>query len=125
MNIVLWIIAGILSLAFMAAGAMKLSKSRPELSEMDMEWVDSATDGQVKTLGALEVAGGIGVLLPGLVDVAPILVPIAATGLAIMMLGALVVHARGGDGPKEMAPAIVLGALAAFLAIGRFAIETF
>lgn len=125
MNVILWIVAGLLAVAFLAAGGMKLSKSRQELSEMDMKWVDSATDGQVKAVGAVEVAGAIGVVLPAIVDVAPILVPIAATGLAIAMVIAAGVHVRDGDGPKEMAPAVVLGALAAFLAVGRFFIETF
>ena len=125
MNVILWIVAGLLAVAFLAAGGMKLSKSRQELSEMDMKWVDSATDGQVKAVGAVEVAGAIGVVLPAIVDVAPILVPIAATGLAIAMVIAAGVHVRDGDGPKEMAPALVLGALAAFLAVGRFFIETF
>ena len=125
MNVILWIVAGLLAVAFLGAGGMKLSKSRQELSEMDMKWVDSATDGQVKAVGAVEVAGAIGVVLPAIVDVAPILVPIAATGLAIAMVIAAGVHVRDGDGPKEMAPALVLGALAAFLAVGRFFIETF
>ena len=125
MNVILWIVAGLLAVAFLAAGGVKLSKSRQELSEMDMKWVDSATDGQVKAVGAVEVAGAIGVVLPAIVDVAPILVPIAATGLAIAMVIAAGVHVRDGDGPKEMAPALVLGALAAFLAVGRFFIETF
>ena len=57
--------------------------------------------------------------------IAPILTPIAATGLALTMAGAVVVHLRRGDGIAAAVPAIVLGGLSAFLAVMRFGPEAF
>lgn len=124
MNITLWIVASVLAAAFAAAGAMKLSKSRTEL-EPQMSWVGHASDGQVRLIGVAELLGAIGLILPAAVDIAPILVPVAATGLAITMIGAVIVHLRIGDRIADAVPAIVLGLAAGFVAVGRFSIETF
>lgn len=124
MNVVLWIIAGLLALAFAGAGAMKLSKPRAAL-EPQMAWVADVSDGQVRAIGAVELLGAIGVVLPALVDVAPVLVPVAAVGLALTMAGAVVVHLRRGDSFAKAVPAVVLGALAVVLAVGRFGPNAF
>lgn len=124
MNIALWIVASVLAFAFAGAGTMKLSKSRSEL-EPQMAWVGHATDSQVRLVGFVELTGAIGLILPAALDTAPILVPLAATGLVLTMIGAVITHIRIGDRIAEAAPAIALGALAAFVAVGRFAIETF
>ncbi|MCB1028702.1 MAG: DoxX family protein, partial [Microthrixaceae bacterium] len=97
MNTALWIIAAILAAASIAAGAMKLARSRQELAAAGMDWADDLSDGQVKAIGLVEVLGGIGVVLPALVDIAPVLVPLAATGLAVTMAGAAVFHIRRND----------------------------
>jgi uncharacterized membrane protein YphA (DoxX/SURF4 family) len=125
MNIALWIIAAILAFAFIAAGGMKLAKSRSDLAASGMEWVDGFSEGQIKAVGAVELAGGLGVVLPALVDIAPVLVPIAAAGLALTMVGAAVFHIRRNDPPASLAPSIVLGILAVVLAVGRFGPEAF
>ena len=124
MNIALWIIAGLLAVAFAGAGMMKLTSSRDELLPK-MPWVTDFTDSQVRGIGALEVLGAIGLIVPPLVDIAPILAPIAAAGLALVMVGAVVTHIRRGDGMAAAAPAIVLGVLAVFVAIMRFGPESF
>lgn len=124
MDLALWIIASLLAFAFAAAGAMKLAKSRAEL-EPQMAWVADASDGKVKAIGAVELLGAIGVVLPGIVNIAPILVPIAAVGLALTMVGAVATHLRRHDPPAMMAPAIALGVLAVVLALGRFGPESF
>ena len=95
MNIVLWIIAAVLAFAFIAAGLMKLATPREQLAAK-MAWATDLSDGQVKGIGAVEVLGGIGVVLPALVDIAPVLVPIAAVGLAITMAIAAAFHVRRG-----------------------------
>ena len=124
MNITLWIIAGVLAAAFSGAGAMKLTAPRAKLEE-NMNWVKSASDEQVKLIGLLEVLGAVGLILPAAFDIAPILVPVAAAGLALMMAGAAVVHARIEDPAADAVPALVLGALAAFVAIMRFGLQAF
>lgn len=68
----------------------------------------------------MEVLGALGLILPALLGVATVLVPIAATGLALVMVGAAVVHVRRGDGVQAAIPSLVLAALAAVVAWGRF-----
>ncbi|MEI2817045.1 MAG: DoxX family protein [Microthrixaceae bacterium] len=124
MNIALWIVAGVLAAAFTAAGIPKLVVPRERLAEK-MAWVTDATDAQVKLVGGLEIAGAIGLILPAALNIAPVLVPIAAIGLAAMMIGALAVHIRHREGLAAAAPAIVLGLLCVFVAWGRFGPHAF
>ncbi len=119
MNIALWVVSIVLALAFIAAGGLKLVRPKEQLVDK-MAWVADATQGQVRTVGALEVLGGLGLVLPGLTGIAPVLVPLAAVGLFLMMIGAVVVHVRMGDSIGHAAPAIILALLCAFVAWGRF-----
>ncbi|KAF2412693.1 DoxX family protein [Microbacterium sp. B35-04] len=117
MIITLWILNGLLALAFIAAGTMKIARPRPTLVASGMAWADDFTDPTVKLIGAAEVIGGIGLILPLLTGIAPILTPIAATALAIVMIGAIAVHVRR----KESAtPSIVLAVLSAASAVLGF-----
>jgi hypothetical protein len=71
------------------------------------------------------VLGAIGLILPALTGIAPVLVPLAATGLAITMVLAAVMHLRRGDGAASVVPNIVLFSLAVFVAWGRFGAYAF
>lgn len=122
MNIALWIAAGLLAVAFLAAGLSKLVQPKEKLAERT-PYVEDFSAGAVKAIGALEVAGAIGLILPAITKIAPVLVPLAATGLALMMVGAIVVHLRRGE--KSIAVNIVLLALAVFVAWGRFGAYAF
>lgn len=119
MNLVLWIVAGVLALAMLGAGGMKLARSRDQLREAGMGWVDDFSPAAVKAIGAAEVAGALGLVLPPLVDVATWLAPLAAVGLLLTMLGAVVAHLRRGE-TSMLVPPLVLGVLAAVVAWGRF-----
>ncbi|WP_203826440.1 DoxX family protein [Actinoplanes palleronii] len=119
MNVVLWIIAGLLAAAFLAAGAMKALQPKEKLVASGMGWAADLSDVQVKLIGVVEVLGAIGLILPALLDIAPVLVPIAATGLVITMIGAVVVHVRRHEN-QAIAPSAVLLVLAAVVAWGRF-----
>ena len=119
MDVVLWIIAGLLAAAFAAAGLMKLVQPKAKLAESGMAWAGDFSAGQVKAIGAVEVLGALGLILPAALDVAPVLTPIAATGLALVMLGAVVVHVRRGETSSVPAP-LVLAVLAALVAVLRF-----
>ncbi len=124
MNTVLWIIASLLAVAFLAAGAMKLSRTREQLAASGMGWAADVGSGTVKLIGAVEVLGAIGLVLPALVDVATVLVPLAATGLALVMAGAAVVHLRRKE--AQMVPVnLVLLVLAVVVAVGRFGPQAF
>lgn len=121
MNVVAWVLSGLLAVAFIGAGAAKLATPREKLLENPrMGWVSDFSDGQVKTIAALEVLGGIGVVLPWLLDVARVLTPLAAVGLAIVMVGALVTHQRRGELSQALPVNAVLFALAVAVAAIRF-----
>lgn len=119
MNILLWILALVLGLAFVAAGAMKLLQPRQKLLDSGMGWAEDFSPAAVKLIGLAEVLGGLGLVLPAALDVAPVLTPIAAAALAVTMLGAVVVHLRRGETQALLPPAVLL-VLAVVLAWGRF-----
>ncbi|NAS22269.1 DoxX family protein [Herbidospora sp. NEAU-GS84] len=119
MNIALWVVAALLTLAFLGAGAMKIGRPKEELAKSGLAWTEDFSAGQVKAIGAVEALGALGLVLPGVTGIAPILVPIAATGLAVAMAGAVLVHVRRKELPQAV-PAAVLLVLAAFVAWGRF-----
>lgn len=126
MNVALWIVAGLLAVAFLAAGSLKLVKSKEQLAEeMDWGWVEDFTQQQIRAIGALEVLGAIGLVLPPLLGVAEWLTPVAATGLVLTMAAAAATHIKRKDDTVHVMPPVVLGLLALFVAIGRFFIESF
>lgn len=119
MNIVLWIVAAVLAVAMLGAGGMKLARTRDQLREAGMAYVEDFSPGAIKTIGALEVAGAVGLVVPPLLGIAEWLAPLAALGLLLTMLGAVVVHVRRGE-TGQLMPPVVLGVLAAVVAWGRF-----
>ena len=119
MNIVLWIIAGLLAAAFAAAGLMKLAQPKERLAASGMGWVEQFPAAAVKAIGALEVLAAIGLILPAVLDTATMLVPLAALGLVLMMIGAAITHARRKETPM-IGINVVLLVLAAVVAWGRF-----
>ena len=118
MNIALWIVQAALAAAFLGAGIMKLTKSKDELGEA-MAWVNDFTGGQIKTIGALEVVAAIGLIVPGVTGIAPVLVPLAAVGIIVIMIGAIAAHVRRSE-TNQIVKNIVFIAMAAFIAWGRF-----
>ena len=79
MNIALWIAAGLLAVAFLAAGLAKLVQPREKLAS-NMGWVEDFSDGPVKLIGLLEVLGAVGLILPAITKIVPILVPLPTQG---------------------------------------------
>jgi uncharacterized membrane protein YphA (DoxX/SURF4 family) len=121
MDIALWIAQGLLALAFLASGSAKLkddhmtfAASRPPGTSFAADLTEPA----FKAIGALEVLGAVGVVLPWALDIAPVLTPIAAAGLAVVMVGAALTHVRRGERQPIIANLILL-ALALTVAIGR------
>ena len=119
MNVVLWIIAGLLAVAFLAAGLMKLAQPKEKLAASGMAWTEDFSAGAVKGIGALELLAAIGLILPAALDIVPILTPLAAAGLGIIMIGAAVVHGRRKEN-QMIGANLVLLVLAAVVAWGRF-----
>lgn len=118
MNIALWIIQGLLALAFLMFGGMKMSQSQEKLVGM-MPWVFDFSSSTVKFIGLLEVLGAIGLVAPMLTGILPWLTPLAAVGLALTMVGGTITHLRRGEN-QVIILNIVLFLLAAFVAYGRF-----
>lgn len=118
MNIALWVITALLAFVFLAAGLMKISQPKAKLVAAQPALQDVSA-GTIKTIGALEVLAPIGLILPALLSIATGVVPLAATGLILLMIGAAVTHARRGE-YKNIVGNIILGGLALFVAIARF-----
>ncbi|VVJ20784.1 Uncharacterised protein [Amycolatopsis camponoti] len=118
MNIVLWVIAGLVAAGFLFSGGFKLALSH-EKYVAEQPWAADAPRWAPRAIGVLEVLGALGLLLPAVTGVAPVLVPFAAAGLALVMAGAVVLHLRRGEFPA-LAPSGVLLVLAAVVAWGRF-----
>ena len=125
MNLALWIVAGLLAAIFVLAGTNKLFIPQKKLAKAPGGgWVNDFSPGFLKTLGAVEILGAIGLILPAALDITPILVPLAAVGLATIMVAAAIVTTRRQE-PKHALLNVTYLALAAFVAIARFGPESF
>ncbi len=119
MNVVLWIVAGLLAVAFLGAGVMKISQPKEKLAAAGMAWTEDFSPGVIKLIGTLELLAAIGLVLPAAVNVVPVLVPLAAVGLILLMLGAASTHQRRGESQMIAINAALL-ILAAVVVWGRF-----
>lgn len=112
-NRTLWTIQGLLAALFLLAGTMKLVLPLDQMSG------PVALPGPfLRFIGAAEVLGAIGLVLPWLVCIQPMLTPIAAAGLLIVMIGAVVITAIGGSVAGAVLP-VVVGAALMVVAYGR------
>jgi len=118
MNIALWIVQILLAAVFLLSGVLKLRLPRETQIER-APYVEDFSQGTIRIIGILEILGGIGLLLPALTGILPWLTPLAAVGLVLTMLGAVITHARRDEFPIIVANLILL-AMAAFVAYGRF-----
>ncbi len=125
MNLALWIVAGVLAVVFAVGGAGKIIVAKEKITTHRFTaWTNDWSSGSLKAIGALEVLAAVGLILPAVFGVVPVLVPLAATGLVVIMVGAIVVHARRGESVNIMGNLAYL-ALASFVALGRFGPESF
>jgi uncharacterized membrane protein YphA (DoxX/SURF4 family) len=124
MNVALWIIAGLLAVGCLAGGAMKLIQPKEKLAASGMGWVEDFSAGAVKAIGALEVLAAVGLILPAVLGVAPVLVPLAAVGLVLLMIGAIITHLRRHEA-QAIVVNLVLLALAVLVAWGRVGPQSF
>src|SRR5438105_9309160 len=118
MNIALWVVQILLALAFGMAGIMKVTQPIDRL-EARMGWVKDVGPRGVRLIGSLEILAAIGLILPAVTGILPWLTPVAATGLALTMIGAMITHGRRGEFPN-MGFNLVLLLLAVFIVLGRF-----
>jgi len=125
LNLTLWSIAGLLAVAYLAGGAFKLIASKEKIAAVPGGgWAEDFSAGSVKAMGALEVLAAVDLVLPAALDIAPVLVPLAALGLVAYMGGATVTRIRRYEF-KLMVADLAYLALAGFLVWGRFGPESF
>jgi hypothetical protein len=117
MNVTLWIIQVLLAVAFLVSGITKVIRPGEKLKAGLPEFHPSV----IRLISVAEILGALGLILPGVTGIARILTPVAATGLAIIMVGAVITHARRKEG-KAAAVNSVLLILTVVVAIGRFAL---
>jgi len=115
MNIALWIAQALLAAIMVAAGAPKLLLPRARLAEK-MSWTKDAPAALVKLLGLAELLGAVGLILPRLTGIAPILTPIAAACVSLILVGALATKLRHHESPALPVVAMLLAVL---IAVGR------
>ncbi len=123
MNIALWIVAAVFGFGYVAGGIIKLTMPYEKYAAK-LGWPEDFTPGNVRFMGVVEILGGIGLVLPGLVGVAPILVPVAASCMALYMAGAITERLRRAEYKELLGDLLFLAAMI-FIAWGRFAIEPF
>lgn len=92
-----WIAAGLVAVLYLGAGATKLVRPRQALLAAGMGWTATVPSPAVKLIGAAEVLGAVGLVVPVAGGVAGALSPIAGACLSVLMAGAIVVHLRRGE----------------------------
>jgi hypothetical protein len=124
MNLALWIVAVLLAVAFGASGVGKVVAPKKVASFKHGAWAEDWSSNALRKIGALELLAAVGLILPAVLDIAPVLVPLAATGLVLVMVGAISLHVRRHE-IVNIIGTVVWFSLAAFVAWGRFGPESF
>lgn len=125
MNVALWIAAGLLAVVALTGGVSKAFVPREKLAAAPGgQWTAGHGDGFVKTLGVLELLAAVGLVLPAVTGIAPVLVPVTAACWILLMIGAARTHLRHGEA-KFVALNLTYLAVAAFVAWGRFGPASF
>lgn len=117
MNTVLWVCQILLALVMGMAGWLKVSRPKSDM-EPRMTWVQDYPQSTIRVIGLLELAAAVGLVLPAASGLVPVLTPLAAGGVALLMVLAMLVHARRRESQFLIVNAIVL-ALAVFIFWGR------
>ena len=118
MNILLWIVQVLLALLFLFAGGTKLFIPADVLQSQAPPNAIRFSQAFLTFIGAVEVLGALGLLLPGITRIRKGLTALAAVGLLILMIGAIVIGILG-EGVKAAIVPLIVGLLCAFVAYGR------
>ena len=125
MHLTLWIVAGLLAVAYLIGGSFKVILLKEKIAATrGGGWVDDFSDGTVKVIGVLEVLAALGLILPAATGIAPVLVPMAALGLVIIMVGATITRIRRHETLFMMGDLVFL-AVTGFVAWVRLGPESF
>ncbi|MFC8985260.1 DoxX family protein [Streptomyces sp. SID9913] len=126
MNLALWIVAGLMATVCLI-GSAKMFVPKERLAAAGgaaTRWVEDFSPGALKAIGAVELLAAAGLVLPAVLGIAPVVVPLAATGLVLLFVCAVTMRLRRGERATITGDVVYL-ALALFLAWGRFGPEPF
>ncbi len=119
LNVALWVCQILLAILFGYSGLMKSAKTKNELVKMGQTAAEDLSPETIQFIGIMEILGTIGIILPHLTGILPILTPLAAIGFGIIMILAAVFHFRRGEKTTVLLNLLIL-LLCAFVACGRF-----
>ncbi|MGH3663678.1 MAG: DoxX family protein [Micromonosporaceae bacterium] len=125
LDLVLWIAAGLLA-AVLLVSTSKMFVPREKMASVGhaAEWVLDFSPGALRVIGTLELLAAAGLILPAVLGIAPVLVPVTATCVALLFVGAVTMRLRRGE-KLTIVPDLVYLAIAAFVVWGRFGPEPF
>jgi len=120
LNVALWIVAGLLAVVLLGSSA-KIFVPKEKLAAMGptTRWVEDFSPRALKAIGGLEFLGAVGLILPAALGIAPVLVPLAASGAVLLFAGAAITRLRRGEKATIVVDLAFL-TMAAFVAWGRF-----
>ncbi|MEU6780741.1 DoxX family protein [Nonomuraea angiospora] len=120
MNLALWIAAGLLGAVAVSGGISKTFVPKEKLAVLrGGGWTADASAGFVRTLGVLELLAAVGLIVPAVLGIAPVLVPVTAVCWILLMVGAMITHGRRGEAAFVVLNLIYL-VVAVFIVWGRF-----
>lgn len=120
MNVTLWVGQIVLAIVFAVSGALKSTQSIERMVETGQTAAKIVPLPFMRTAGISELFAVAGLILPWATGVAPVLTPVAATGLGVIMILAATVHSRLRE-PRNVAANMAILAVCAFVSVGRFA----
>jgi uncharacterized membrane protein YphA (DoxX/SURF4 family) len=119
-TIALWAAQVLLAVAYIMAGGMKISQPMAGLAAMGMGYATALPEAFVRFVGTMEILGAIGLILPAATRILPILTPLAAVGLSVVQVSAIVLHATRGETAMTLPVNLLLLALSLFVLWGRW-----
>jgi uncharacterized membrane protein YphA (DoxX/SURF4 family) len=120
LSITLWVAQILLAVMYLMAGGMKLTQPMAGLAAMGMGFATTLPEGFVRFVGAMEILGALGMILPTATRILPILTPLAAAGLSLVQVSAIVLHGVRGETAMTLPINLVLLALSLFVLWGRW-----
>jgi hypothetical protein len=120
-NVALWIVTGLLATVLLISTS-KMFVPREKIVAVGgaaAEWVMDFSPAALRAIATLEILAVVGLILPAVLDLAPVLVPVTATCVALLFTGAAIMRFRRGE-RATIVPDLVYLAMAVFVAWGRF-----
>lgn len=122
MNVALWIVQVLLALAFAGAGFDQAFNY--DDAQRRLPWVGALARGAALTLGLLEIAAAVALVVPAATNTVPSLTVLAAAALAVLMAVAVVFHSRRHE-VAQLGFSAFFGVAAAAVLVGRVVVAPF